>query len=223
MLVQAMPYPPSTGKSFVFNGSSNYMELPSAVLSSTPLTIVAWFNPDNDTTAFSIASIGGTTARFELLADGATAGDPIDARSVNAGGTTQQATQGDFAPTTWQHAAAVLASATSRTAYLNGVAGTPNTASNSPSGMTKTIIGARYNGGTRGIFFSGKLAHVAIYNIALSGSDIASLATPGTLPTSVQNANLVFYASLQGGIAKDSISNTSLTVVGAVSSTDGPF
>jgi hypothetical protein len=33
----------------------------------------------------------------------------------------------------------------------------------------------------------------------------------------------VFYASLQGGIAKDSISNTSLTVVGAVSSTDGPF
>jgi hypothetical protein len=223
MLVQAMPYPPSTGKSFLFNGTSNYMELPRAVVSAVPLTIVAWFNPDNDTAALAIAGIGGTTSRFQMIADGTTAGDPVVAQSTNTGGTTQHAAQGDFAPTTWQHAAGVWASSTSRTAYLNGAAGTPNTASNTPSGMTKTIIGARYQGGTRGIFFAGKLAHVAIYNIALSGTDIANLATPGTLPTSVQNANLVFYASLQNGLAVDSVSSTSLTVVGATSSTDGPF
>jgi hypothetical protein len=165
-----------TGKSFAFDGTSSYIELPSAVVSAVPLTIVAWFNPDNETATLAIASIGGATARFALIADGATLNDPIQAQSVNTSGTTQSATQTDFAPTTWQHAAAVFASTTSRTAYLNGSAGTANTSSNSPSGMTKTTIGSRYSGSSRQTFFAGKLAHVAIWNIALSGTR--------TLPTS---------------------------------------
>jgi hypothetical protein len=213
------------GKSFLFDGTTAYMELAPSPILALPCTIVAWFNPDTDTVDRSVASVGAGTARFLLQASGATAGDPIQAFSTNAAGTTQVASAGDFAPTTWQHAAGVWATSSSRTAYYNGVAGTANVNANTadPTTFLRATIGMRYNGNVRGGFFAGKIAHVAIWNIVLTGTEIASLATPGTLPSSVHAGNLVFYADLQGGIAKDAISNTSLTVVGATSSTDGPF
>jgi hypothetical protein len=213
------------GKSFQFNGTTAYMELAPSPILALPCTIAAWFNPDTDTVDRSVASVGAGTARFLLQAGGATAGDPIQAFSVNAAGTTQVASAGDFGPLSWQHAAGVWASSTSRTAYYNGVAGAANTTNNTadPTTFLRATVGMRYNGNVRGGFFAGKIAHVAIWNIVLSGAEIASLATPGTLPTSIHAANLVFYADLQGGVAKDAITNTAMTVVGATTSTDGPF
>jgi hypothetical protein len=212
-------------KSFAFV-DGDYMELLSfSAITGAPCTIVAWFNPDNDTDNLNICKV--TTSgqdRLELGLSGSSSPDRVSALAARTSGTSASAVAGDYAPSSWQHAAAVFASSTSRTAYYNGVAGTLNASSIVSAGMDRVSIATGYSGGTRNANnMKGKLAHIAIWNMALSGTDIASLATPGTLPSSVQSGNLVFYAPLTGGIAKDLVSNTSLTLVGATSSSDGPF
>lgn len=213
------------GKSFAFDGTVNaIIELASAVGSAAPLTLCGWCNADSINTALTILSIGGTTARF-ILGDPNTTGDVMNAQSVNTGGTTRTAAAASsYTPGTWQFFAAVFASATSRTCYQGAVAGTPDTVSNIPSGMTKTTIGGRYSGGVYGQRTTGKLAHIGAWSMALSGSDISSLATPGTLVRTIQPGNLIFDVDLQNGIAKDNVSGTLLTVgSGAISSLSGPF
>jgi hypothetical protein len=214
---------PPVGKSFSFNGTSNYMELGSPAVTTTPCTFAAWFNASALVDAQQVVTVGGSTARLGIN-DSGTATDKMAAYTNNTTLTQRVAN----APTTystgaWYHVAGVFASDTSRTCYQDGVAGTANTLSHTLTTVTKTTIGMRYSSGSRGQFFSGKIAHVAIWNIALSDAEIASLATPGTLPSSIQSGNLVFYAALTGGVAVDSVSATALTVSGATSSTDGPF
>lgn len=212
----------AVGKSFLFNGTSAYMEMLSPPVTDAPCTFAAWFKTDTVDVANAVCAIGGSTSRLSIE-DNNTVGDTMGASAVNTTGTGRTSSSpATYSPGTWYHLAGVFASTTSRTCYQDGVAGTANTTSQAASSVTKLTIGTRYSSGSRGAFMHGRIAHVAIWNVALSGADIASLAAHA-LPSSVQSGNLVFYADLQNGLAVDSISSTSLTVVNATSSTDGPF
>lgn len=165
-------------------------------------------------------AVGGTTSRATLDCD---TPNVMRACVYNSTGTIRNSdAPASFGTGAWHLMIGVFDNATSRTAWQDGSAGTTNTTSVTPSSVAKTNIGTRYSSGTRGNFFAGNIAHVAIWNIALSGTDIASLAAHA-LPSAVQSGNLVFYADLQNGIARDSITATNLTLSGAVSSTNGPF
>lgn len=216
---------PAAGKSFSFDGTTNaWMELNSAVISAAPCTIAGWFKASAVNLAHTVAAVGGSTGRL-LLGDPNTTGDTMAAQSVSNGGTSRSGSAAStYSSGVWIHFAAVFASTTSRTCYQDAVAGTTDTVSNIPTGFTKTNIGARYSGGALGQRMSGNLAHVAIWNSALSGSDITSLATVGTLPSSVQSGSLVFYCPLTGASMVDSISGLTLSAgSGVASSSDGPF
>lgn len=204
--------------SYDFDGVNDYIELSSTPITAVPCTIMCWMKPDNQATA-GLVSIGNSAATSRLQLDRRDLSvnpQDIGAASVNSGGTDQTAFRGQYDTGDWEHCVAVFASTTSRTAYLNGTAGSINTSSNTASGLNSILIGSRYSGGARGAFHNGHIAHVAVWNVALSGAEIMSLAG-GANPQSVQLANLVFYAPLANGEAKDIITNTSLTVSGAVS------
>jgi hypothetical protein len=127
---------------------------------------------------------------------------------------------------TWAHACAVFSSSTLRAAYLNGGGKGTNTDSRTPPGLNRTVIGARYlSGGGKDFFTNGDICDAAIWDIALSDSEVASLAS-GTSPLSIQASNLKAYWKLCGDASPEpdaSGNGQDLTVTGATQSSNPPL
>jgi hypothetical protein len=113
--------------------------------------------------------------------------------------------------------AAVFVSAASRTAYFNGVASAENTTSVTPLTFDAAAIGARAIGGSYGLYADGKIADAAIWNVALTAAEIASLAK-GISPRLIRPQSLVFYAPLirdlidvKGGLALTNVNTATVS------------
>lgn len=159
-------------------------------VTAAPLTLAAWFNPDALAQGDGILTIGASsTEAFQLNTNTSSEVAALTIDNTAAAGTSA----GTYTTGTWHHGAAVFASTTSRTAYLNGVAGTANTTSKAPDAPTAIIVGARTTGG--GNPFEGAIAEAAIWNVALSASEIAALAK-GLSPLFVRRSALIFYMPL---------------------------
>ena len=178
---------------FSFNGSSSYIEATSTPVTAEPFTMVCWFNPTNVSTDGALMSIGNSAGsnRFQMNMNGATGGDTIAISSVGASTATSSSTN-LFTANTWHHAAAVCASNASRTIYLNGVQGNPNTTPVTVAGVNNIMIGGRWQSGNRGFFVNAKIAEVAIWNVVLTNREITSL-SKGFAPYLIRPSNLKFY------------------------------
>jgi len=178
----------------LFNGTNDALRATSAPVTAAPLTIACWFN-QTASAAGLLVSIGvnGGGDRLQIFTNGPLS-QAVAAGAIQGGTSGQSVLTGVPTAGEWNHAAGVFTSATSRTAYWNGAAGTPNTTSATPSGVNSVVIGARYNT-TLGAYFSGSIAEVAIWNAALTAEEIASL-SKGFHPTLIRPASLQFYAPL---------------------------
>jgi hypothetical protein len=179
------------------SASSQYLERTAAVLTDYPVTIAVWVRPatvDIVQTPVALSQSGGT-ARCLMQISGT---NNITAFNAATGGGASgfSSSTGTVSANTWHHGAAVFTSATSRTAYLDGVAGTPETTNVAIAGMDRTNIGARYNT-TIGAYMNGDLAEAAMWNVALTAGEIASLAK-GLAPIAVRIDSLVAYWPLIG-------------------------
>jgi hypothetical protein len=178
----------------LFNGTNDSLEVGSAPVTAVPLTIVAWIYPQTDN-AGTVLSIGANAAtpRFQLYYNNATS--QRAAALTDDGTSSSVADSSGIAPLNqWSHVAAVFTSATSRVAYFNGVAGAENTVSRVPTGINRLNIGARYNPSLGG-FFNGALAEVAVYNAALTASEVLSL-SKRYRPDRIRPQNLVYLDRL---------------------------
>lgn len=180
------------------DASTQYLQYTGAVLSSLPITLVAWFYSDDAANAqdiLAIARSSSDTPYIRLVAGGNVVGDPVLAihrDDANTQSLAQSAT--GYSVNTWAHGAAVFASGTSRTAYINGVAGTTLTASIGTTTVDRTAIG-RLPRATPAAYFSGRIAEAAIYSVALTTDEIASLYNNGIglSPKMVRPDALVAY------------------------------
>ncbi len=181
-----------------FNGSSDYLEFTLAL--SYPFTMACWFYA-NSSTATSVALgacnfSGADDDRITLNVAGATASDPIQLGAITDGGAGVNAqTSAGYTTGTWTHACGVAASATSRTAYISGGSSGSNTTSRLMTGLDRLIIGSRRSAGSLGAYHNGRIAEVAVWNVALTAEEVALLAT-GLQPDQVEPAALRFYAPL---------------------------
>lgn len=184
-----------------FNGSSDYLEYGGAALTALPVTMACW-GYKSTTTQFSTAVVlrtNGANNRIQLVWSN---NGTLRAISVNTSNTIATATNTTVYPTnTWLHSAAVFTSTTSRTVYRNGVAGTTNTTSNDPSASSfdRTNIGSLSSASQP---FDGNLAEVGIWNVALTGEEIASL-SDGISPLNVRPASLIAYWPLIGNFSPE--------------------
>ncbi len=188
--------------------NSQYLNTGSTPVTSTPLTIAAWFYPTADANG-TICSVGVTsgTNRQQLFYDPTSfAGAKLSANSLDNSGQSESNRSGVVELNAWQHGAGVYTSSTERLAYHNGNAGTVNTVSRIPSGLNTITIGGRWNTAIGGLV-TGRIAEVGIWNAALTAAEIASLAK-GMTCDKVRPQNLVFYAPLvrdlkdqKGGLA----------------------
>ena len=180
-----------------FDGTDDYIETATAVVTAAQLSMACLFNSDSITAQQALMSIhnGTENQMFNLQAMGSIAGDPIRAQTVAGGSAVNADSATGYSLTTWTHAAARFASATDRRAYINGVGGTANTTSRTPSGVNTTALGYVYAAGVRARFLNGRLAEAAIWNTDLTDDEFAALAD-GYRPTLIRPNKLVFYAPL---------------------------
>jgi hypothetical protein len=102
---------------------------------------------------------------------------------------------GETPVNTWSHVCGVFTSSTSRTIYVGGISRATNTTDiGSQNTMDEYLVGAR-RATTIALHYTGRIADAAIWNVALTAAEIASLAD-GMTCDKVRPQSLVFYAPL---------------------------
>ncbi len=196
------------------DASSEYLENDSGIISDVPLTIAAWIYSDDiasadDQTIIFVGDKDATNAHWILRYDATEVGDFITARHRTSAGTTE-AIAGAVTVNTWHHTAAVFASDTSRTAFFDGSAGSEDTASQTGSITPDRISIGRAGDSSPDNYFSGRLAEAAVWDVALTATEIASL-SKGYSPLFIRPQNLVFYAPLIRDEDLDRVGGLALT------------
>jgi hypothetical protein len=205
--------------SYLFDGVDDALTVASAPATAVPLTISVWFKSDSATVTQVAACLGidaSTSHQFRVVAAGATGGDPVQAATTQVSGSLATSTSG-YSPGTWHHGCGVFAAANSRAAYIDGGSKGTETTSRTPVGINATFVGRRSDSVQ---FFDGRIAEVAVWNVALSDAEVALLAG-GDLPTTIQAGNLVAYWPLLDD-ANDDVGARHLSVIGATLDADHP-
>lgn len=210
--------PADAARQFASN-ANNKLEVGSAITVTLPITLCTWAKfsaVDRQQILMAIETNGsinnywaiGLNSTGHAFARTYTTGP---AESVSAG------TISDT--TTYHHICGVFTSSSSRTVYLDNVAATPETSTRAPTGMNRTTIGLA---GDSSLDLFAKVAHPAMWPVALSAGDISTL-YGGAVPSSVQTPNGYWALTSNTSPEPDSSSGANpLTVTGATYTADEP-
>src|SRR3990167_198321 len=180
--------------------SSHFLKNSSAIVTSYPFTLAAWFNSQDTTNSQDIFMIGKDSAPeagWRLNAGGNAAGDPIRAINRASSNFYIAVTSTGYTANTWYHACGVWASSTSRAVYINGGSKGTNITDNTPSGVNNTNIGRADEGTIPANYFDGQIAEVAAWNVDLSDAEVEILGK-GYSPLFIRPQSLIFYCPLIG-------------------------
>jgi hypothetical protein len=194
------------------NANSRYLSALPSGISATPMTLACWVYPtatQNDRAALAVSD--GVTHRNVLQHN--TPGGNAQMAVVSFGfsglgnGASGSSYGGETPNNVWTHIAGVFASSSSRTIYVGGISRSTNTDNcGSQNNFTEILIGARRNTSV-GLQYTGNIADAAVWTVALTADEIASLAK-GMTCDKVRPQSLVFYAPLvrdlidaKGGLA----------------------
>lgn len=209
-----------------FNGTDALLSRSNGVTAAFPFSIAIWYRPTalsgDSKVLFSTHDDPSVGSAALLSLDKFSNWNPAiflfdgsykSAVATGAGSTTN----------TWQHAAAVVTSATSYSAYRNGgnKATTTTSVSITPSNFDRIAIGRQSFAAAD--YFTGQLAHCAVWAAALTDAEVEVLAA-GLLPTKVRSASLIAYWSLSGKDSPeiDIVGHNDLTVTNATVSNEEP-
>lgn len=186
--------------SVVLNGSSQYLYLASQVAGGTPFTVFVWFKTTSDTlnqviAAEDVAAVSGYKIHGSLEASGGVASDPVRAYNYDGGGYGIAVSTAGYTANSWQSACGIFTSATSRDAFVNGGSKGSNT-DNRTGDSDEFTVGCRRGNSPIG-YFVGKIAHVAVWDKALSDANVSSL-HGGANPLTIESGNLIAYWPLNG-------------------------
>ena len=166
----------SNSYSGVFDGAGDYVSIGTiaSLNSSTDFTVTGWFNYDTLQTVI-IGSGASTSARFAIRPQSTSS---IQATVGSSLYTITLGISGGISSGTWYHFACVI-NGTSLTLYINGSAsdGGSATVSSLSSGWADDFdIGRNSPNWTSNLrYFDGKLDEIAVYDSALTASDISNI------------------------------------------------
>lgn len=152
---------PVNGGGVEFNGTTQYLSRASAApITTTPayLSCLLW----TDTFAANKFAVCLPISSAAQINFGLSTRTSSLVRAINNGG---QADSPTFSTGAWVHTAGRFISTTSRTAYLNGAAGTNNTTSTSGVVNNTIGIGANNSNGSAAQFFDGRIDEVRMMSV----------------------------------------------------------
>lgn len=180
------------------DGSSEYLEIDSAVVSNWPLTISAWVYSDSATADQAVLMVGnkGSSVKMHFLyLAGTQPSAPVRMASITAGTPAFASTSSGYSANTWHHVAGSVTAADARSAWIDGGSKGTNSDSEDPGAVAdRTSIG-RLGDLTPGFYFSGRIAEIAAWNVGLTDTDVANLALRHS-PLSIVPESLVAYWQL---------------------------
>lgn len=185
-----------------FNGgSAQYVRTLTVPITATPFTVSGWFFCTNNSSAFflwaAFKNSAGGNDRFSLTARGDAVGDTVQFTSTVAGTVQRAITTSGYSANTWFHAAGVSASATDRRVFLDGGSKGTDTVSSAPSGINEMGCGVDFAGSRVTNGSTCRAAHVAVWDVALSDQEVASLAE-GFSPLLTRPESLLAYYPFGG-------------------------
>ncbi len=156
------------------NGTSGYLSNSTLGVSATPLTITGWVNASaGGGVVFSITKCSGGSGAFDGFYMEYELGTTFSATTASNTTFTKSSKTGSSGAL--HHVAAVFASATSRTIYVDGVAGTTDTTSKTPAATPDCWNAGAFNlTGSVIAFFSGSLDEMRVNQSALSADWITT-------------------------------------------------
>jgi hypothetical protein len=155
----------------------------------------------NGTGAFhSMYIINGTVRVFSW--NGGVGGGSHIAEAITTGN--------NYTANNWFHGCGVFAASDSRAVYIHGANKGTSSDDSFFGGATHTAVGTLYRNDNPAAHVTGKLAWPAIWNVALTDAEVASLAA-GAYPPTIRPGSLVSFWPLggfdthetDGGIARD--------------------
>jgi len=177
--------------------STQYLEA-SYSLSVAPVTFACWYRPASESgTAAHVLMACSDPAAQTLAFRMSMIESSVYATTYQVGASAHSITAGTLADNTWGHCGAVFASATSRTAYLNGTAATTNTTNINANTLTRFNIGIFSRNNSRFEPADGRIADAAMWTVALSANEMAALAK-GASPLRIRRESLAGYWPLYG-------------------------
>lgn len=171
------------GQAIDLDGSDDYVRIPSGVVSDVEnLTVAAWVNWEGGGSWQRIFDFGDSTSRYMFLTP--SSGSSGTLRFAINNGKGEQITETTVLATgTWVHVAMTLSGHTA-TLYVNGSPVASNVASPNPTGFdfkpANNYIGKSQFSDP---LFNGRIDDFRIYDYALSGTQVAALAS-NTAPPS---------------------------------------
>lgn len=205
-----------------FNGTTQYLTFATPVITAYPFTMACWFKSSdlaNDQCLMCLSDTAGTTNYWFLYAAGSAVGDPVSFRT-NAD--TAAATTVGYQANTWHHAVVVCTSATLREVYIDGGSKGQATTNATPAGLDNTTIGVRTRTTNDG-FMNGSVAEAAVWNVALTATEIAQLAA-GINPMAIRPTAIVSYWPLGGNTSPepDLVGSAAMTLTASPTSDSHP-
>lgn len=187
----------------VFNGSNQYLVGSFAAITNWPVSMAVWFRADGQTNQalLSLEDSTSSAGQGELVT--LRLRDPADNDAlamVYSGGSSSFSFAGTtttYSSSDWTHAAAVFASNTSRSVFLDGAGKGTNTTSRTFPNVDSVAIGSYLVSGSRVNYVDGAIMWPAIWNAALTDDEVASLAA-GAHPKKIRPDALVFCPPLGG-------------------------
>lgn len=183
-----------------FDGTDDYMEAALGANYDVPKTLACWFNSDTTNAAKTLISlttgaVGANESPALILS--ITNAAQVRAATSATNGVNNSISAGTHGLQTWHHAAARFSGSASRIAYLDGVAATESINNRATGGSLDNLTIGRGSGGTYNPSapFNGRMAEVAVWDVALDAAEIAALAS-GYKPSQIRPDKLLFYLPL---------------------------
>jgi len=190
------------------DASTEYLQRSGAVVTAEPCTMAGWINTDNAGTWQNVFGVFDESASNVYLTV-YIGGDDLFVASNDGGGEENAKIQNLLFDNTWHHVCGVWTSDASRAAFLDGGNKATNSDSSSPANLDVTVIG-RTADSTPSLYFSGMIAEVGFWNVALTDAEVAILAE-GYSPLLVRPESLVAYWPLIRDTDDDIVGGYSMT------------
>lgn len=204
-----------------FDGTSQYLNHAAALVTAAPFTFGCWFRADASTgdALFGISRSSSNFHNWRLITLSSKLVWMVwhNAEIGRATGST------NLTPGQWHHACAVEQATNARHVYLDGAGKSTNSAVAAPTSLTRTTLAGLNFTGTPGSYWDGRMAHAALWSVALTDSEVAALAA-GAHPFLIRPGSLIHYWPLFAAHDPevDMIGGAALTLLNAPTLADGP-
>lgn len=195
------------------DANQEYLEVDVPIVTAPPFTISAWASTDvvqNQTVLFigdKDLGINGDWWRLRFISPQ----QDIEFDALHAGTRRRARTTVQFSTNTYHHVCGIEAATDDRRVFIDGGGKGTDTNNNVVSNVDRSSIG-RSGDSSPSDYMSGLISQVAVWNIALTDEEVASLAA-GVSPLALHRDNLIYYNPL-------GTSGPGLDVVGKNNMTD---